>query len=338
VIEHRTGGRRLGASAAGALLVASLAILVFAPQAAASKANPSQCDRREKCPKPDLVVKSISADRPFVVRGRPGETVKLNYAIENSGRGNAGPSKTRLLLKSDVGQFAIRTNQDFPKLGPGKSDGKKATPRLDGEVAIERYRLIACADTKNEVAEANEKNNCKRGRFVTVVPWKLVGEVTGEYIDPDTEGTGVNWRESWTGSNVTFETTPGQKQPNYFPTGVLDYQISGTGNDPRCTVSGGGPIPLDVLDGHLTLALDLKSFSAVGTLDFDAQYEYTEDCPNEGPVPIAGPRSGNQWLLTNQAQSTGFGPGNFPTELVGVEQFLGAFGETLTYSWNLRVE
>ncbi len=308
----------------GTAVLASLLILVSPAQA-----KPSDKDGKKQ---PDLTAKSVSSDRPFIVRGRPNETIELRSRTENRGKADAGASKTRYILKSTSSPVVVlRTFQGVPKLDAGKEkDGKKKGALTGDEVAINEYQLTACADAKKQVDESNEKNNCRKGGIVTVVPWKLIGEVTGEYFLPL-----AGFTESWTANSVTFETTPGQTAPNYFPTtGLLDYVASGE-DAFGCTYSGGGQIPLDPIEGILTLALDLNSYSVLGTLGMDREYTYTVSCPNQDPGPSTGP-SNREWLRT-EVQPTGrFG--RFPDSLTGGVQFFNPDGERLTYTWNLRVE
>jgi len=123
--------------------------------------------------RPDLKEKRVSnPGGPF----RPGDSFTVSDTVVNNSPVESGmSSKTRYYLSldgaKDPGDKRLVGGRPIPNLPPfGRSTGS-ATVTIPLSVAPGTYVLLACADDRKVIAEANEANNCRAsGTTIVVVP------------------------------------------------------------------------------------------------------------------------------------------------------------------------
>ncbi|MHB8694643.1 MAG: CARDB domain-containing protein [Solirubrobacteraceae bacterium] len=112
-------------------------------------------------PHPNLVVRAIAGPAGSVV---PGQRFVVRDTTANTGKAPAGASVTAYYLartakhqRSDVrvGDRPVK------RLLAGAHSNGSATVTVPIRTALGSYRIIACADDRNQVKETNEHDNCR---------------------------------------------------------------------------------------------------------------------------------------------------------------------------------
>lgn len=120
--------------------------------------------------KADLVVSATAKPPSSVVAGG---RLTAGDATRNRGGATAKGSATAYYLSRDgkkgAGDIHLG-NRTVKALKRGAKSTGSATVSLPVTVPAGRYRLLACADDKRKVREANERNNCLAGGAFDVLP------------------------------------------------------------------------------------------------------------------------------------------------------------------------
>jgi hypothetical protein len=121
---------------------------------------------------PDLRVSSVGPDGayPFFF---PGASVTVTVITANAGTGAAGPSFDRLYMSHDkrVSRGDIRVLVwHVPGLPAGASRKQRKRFSVEEGSPGSTYWLIACADARKNVAESNERNNCRASERAYAIP------------------------------------------------------------------------------------------------------------------------------------------------------------------------
>ena len=141
---------------------ASIIVLVAALLPGASPADAAR--------PPDLRVTSLSKPPRALLAGH---RLKLRVKVANR-RGRAGRSRVGLFLSTN----AQWSSSDVELTGSRRTRALRGRRSAAVRVRVRvprnappgvRFRLLACADARHTVAEANEGNNCRAGRAVVVV-------------------------------------------------------------------------------------------------------------------------------------------------------------------------
>lgn len=105
---------------------------------------------------PDLLVRSGSVTRR-------GDTLSGSVRIANTGRARARRSRAELAWRAGAGK-PLRDVASF-KVGSIKAGGRRST-RFRADIPAATlpgvYRAVICIDSRGQVRERNEKNNCHR--------------------------------------------------------------------------------------------------------------------------------------------------------------------------------
>lgn len=112
----------------------------------------------EEVHEPDLVTTYLAVDKDHVYEG---DTFKVSYMVKNIGDALAGSSYSALYLSDDntvdYGDIKL-SEQSVAPLSPDNT--ATLMTKVTKNISSGHYYLIACADTKNQVWESNENNNC----------------------------------------------------------------------------------------------------------------------------------------------------------------------------------
>lgn len=151
--------------------------------------------------RPDLVVDTIAVSQH-------GATLVVTHTVRNRG---TAPAR-----RSTVGYFLGVTRigaSTAPRLHPGASRRASVRVAIPVSVAAGSYRLRACADVSNRVAEASESDNCRTGAGVIAVrdrtPPVFAGLTSAVTCIPGPSGGPTrtsSYRLTWTAA--TDEKTP----------------------------------------------------------------------------------------------------------------------------------
>jgi hypothetical protein len=167
----------------------AIATVTFAPAALAA-------------PRPDL---RASAPAKLPQSAQPGGSFTATDAVKNAGRRRAPASLTRWFLSADAkrgkGDIAIASRK-VPALKPGKRSKGPVAAKLPAVLAGGSFFVLACADDKKRVKEANERNNCKASSArISVaslavppaagVPTTVSAPAPGTVADGSSTGTGT---------------------------------------------------------------------------------------------------------------------------------------------------
>src|SRR5439155_19027666 len=115
--------------------------------------------------KPDLGVGSLSNPPPIVVIGG---YFPVKDTTKNAGGTAAGATVTQYYLSS-AGPRTAAGRRAVPRLGAHRSSTRSATVTVPATVQTGTYSLVACADGRHVVREANERNNCRTAATKVVV-------------------------------------------------------------------------------------------------------------------------------------------------------------------------
>ena len=114
-------------------------------------------------PRPDLVVTAIAASKARVAVGG---TLAVTDAVRNRGRVAAPPSRTGYYLSRDRTKdlFDVRIGaRPVPRLAAGASSKRTVVLRLGRSASAGKSRVLACADDRDRIREASERN-CRATR------------------------------------------------------------------------------------------------------------------------------------------------------------------------------
>ena len=229
--------------------------------------------------RPDLVVTALTA--PAEVRA--GTTLRVAVTSKNAGRGRAAASVTKIYLSADrsVGSDLAVATVQVPRLRPGGRHVAKPTLRVPPSAAVRSYRLIACADTRKQVRESRERNNCRiadravrvTGASTAAPDFPLSPSPITVAPDPD-EARAVSKRAN-PAESTTIEATgaDGTTYTLVIPAGAL----IGPETITLTPVAAVGDLPLS---GGLEAAVELKPHGLV----LLKQAQLTIDSPGLGPI------------------------------------------------------
>ena len=232
-------------------------------------------------PRPDLVIagkRKVAPQDFFYKRGSP---ARYNAKTKNKGEARARASETALYWKrrgADSARIDAAT-LDVPALKPGKGFRTGAGGVVTDQLPPGTYDAVFCADSRKQVRESNERNNCAKSTYILVMATRWVGTISGSaVIQP-----GVT--ERWTSDNAVFEFAEAYAgdRVNYRFRGTLGYSISGTGED-GCVYRGSGSAPVQAVNQPGTSDDDFGL-----TVDYHkGQYWATEQVPAGFEIPYSG--------------------------------------------------
>jgi RHS repeat-associated protein len=117
---------------------------------------------------PDLTVSKLQASGSAA----PGQQLTATVTVKNAGGKKAKASQTAFVLSKD----AKRSNDDrrlttgnVKALAPRKTAKSTVHLTIPAGTPAGVYHVVACADARKKVKEANEKNNCRASGNVTVL-------------------------------------------------------------------------------------------------------------------------------------------------------------------------
>jgi subtilase family serine protease len=141
------------------LFTGALAVSLIASGVAFASTKTSRATR------PDLVVSSVS-NPPDVTF--PGHAFSVTDRTRNVGGARARGTVTRYYLSSSGKRTAIG-GRSIVSLRSGASSRGSAKATVPVTIEFGTYSLVACADARGAVREANERNNCRTAaKTVTV--------------------------------------------------------------------------------------------------------------------------------------------------------------------------
>jgi hypothetical protein len=120
---------------------------------------------------PDLVMTAASKPPRTVAAGA---RLRMRVTVANRARGRAGGSRVGLYLSANARWSSADTALDGSGRTRGLGADRRAALRVRAQVPRRtppgrRLRLLACADARGEVAESNERNNCRVAGELVVV-------------------------------------------------------------------------------------------------------------------------------------------------------------------------
>lgn len=281
---------------------------------------------------PDLVIQLFI---PPVIQGVGGQSIPVTEITGNIGNASAATSITRYFLTTnpipDPNVDQPLGERVVPALNPGQSNqASSVTLRLPDNLPPGTYRLGACVDAGNAVAELNEQNNCRPAQVVVAL--KLLPDT----IPPTTTATaspGPN-AAGWNNTDVTVTLTAtdnpggsGVQAITYTLTGAQAGGSSVTASATSFLVSAEGTttISFHASDNagnvEADKALVIKIDKTPPTLTFGA----TTPAPNAAgwnsttPVTIAYAATDN---LSGVASTSSVSPLRFTVETAGAMQTL----------------
>ncbi len=218
--------------------------------------------------KPDLVITRAEASGSDHAFQGFSATMSFKYVTKNKGLATARGSRTSVYL---VPEFAGRhpakvgiTARPVPKLHRGDSDRDAFTLDVSTRrLALGAYEIEVCADSKHQVKEEREGNNCRstgREFYVAKADWQ--GSVSG------VGGCcGAAKVERWTsngGAHLSFGEYLGDGVFRYDFNGVLQWTVAGV-NMGGCTLSGSGTEPVDESNSGPGIRLNYGKARYLGT-------------------------------------------------------------------------
>src|SRR5436305_2548705 len=152
----------------GRRVSAGLVVAIASAVAAVAVASGGQGVRAVAAkPRPDLVVRTVSASPSFV---RPGAVMTIKDRVANSGNARAGRSTVGYYLTRNVPAPQIRIGgRQVGALRKHKSSSATTSARLPPTLGSASYRFMACADDSGKVRERHEANNCRAAPAPVVV-------------------------------------------------------------------------------------------------------------------------------------------------------------------------
>ncbi|MEO8686907.1 MAG: CARDB domain-containing protein [Solirubrobacteraceae bacterium] len=109
----------------------------------------------------DLVVSTLTV----AATARPGDALTAAVAVKNRGRAKVKKSQTGFLLSTDRkrggGNDIALSRAPVRSLGKRRRAVRRLSLSLPASASTGKQYLIACADIRSKVREANERNNCR---------------------------------------------------------------------------------------------------------------------------------------------------------------------------------
>jgi hypothetical protein len=129
--------------------------------------NDSDCKSNNNLP--DLVVTSVAFTPAKVIRGG---NITVTHTTRNRGKGPAGGSATQYYLSKDNSKSRkdiLLASYSVSALDVAASSSGNTTVTIPANTSRGIYYTIACADNLKQVAESNEKNNCRAsGKMIKI--------------------------------------------------------------------------------------------------------------------------------------------------------------------------
>jgi len=229
---------------------------------------------------PDLKPAEAGFDgKPFAFIGKP-LRVSVEDTTANAGKARAGPTLTRVFLKHGGDRRRV-DERAVGALRPRERDRGKTHSKGPNEFPAGAYRVIVCADAKDQVKESNERNNCGRVTspawfYSTYEQWE--GRING--TAPGLFGVLQTWKPS---PNASFGFD------GYLGGGLFSWKVDGggvtyttEGSSAGCSYSGSGTFALDRNFGQLLLNYNSDTYTANAAVSVGATYTVVETCPG-GP-------------------------------------------------------
>lgn len=318
--------RRLGIAAA-LVLVAALTFQV--------SGAPAKKKGKGKNEKPDLEIAYGSVDGKEFALIDKRFNLSLGYETENTGKGRAGPTLTKVFLQHERQRYEI-DGRAVPKLRKGAIDKVKNERVVKtNQLPAGKYEVVVCADVKDQEKESNEENNCRvvREEFRTFYSayQRYAGKVSGTGPGHPVDG---NVTERWNSTNVRFAHAEYDDGLFFYePTsGSVNYTLGGT-TATNCNHSGSGTLQLAASPlGYLFVNWRREDYLGVGYPS--GHYTVINDCDPSHPIqaPITGfvfqtpgllvgsrarVQHGAKALKGSYADPFGFGPTNYVWDLSG---------------------
>jgi hypothetical protein len=213
--------------------------------------------------------------KQFAFIGKP-LRVSVTDTTYNKGSAKAGPTLTRAFLQHGgdrrrLGEHAVGA------LRPNRRDVGESDARGTNEFPAGAYKIVVCADAKDQVKESNERNNCGRvtspPSFYSVYEqWE--GSING--TGPGLFGTQETWRPA-TDASFGFD--------GYLGGGLFSWKVDGgavkyttAGSGAGCSYNGSGTFALDRRFGQLLLNYDTGTYTASAGPNPGATYTVAENC------------------------------------------------------------
>jgi Ca2+-binding RTX toxin-like protein len=115
---------------------------------------------------PDLVIDNVEIEGDPIDDGdeygpnfRPGDTVRLDWAVDNRGSGAAGASRVAIRLISDVDGMVVDTNATDAISAGGSDTGQYDSFTIPSTLSPGLYGIEIVADDQRVVSESSESNN-----------------------------------------------------------------------------------------------------------------------------------------------------------------------------------
>jgi hypothetical protein len=284
--------------------------------------------------KPDLVISAARATgKQYAFKGDRFNlrvTAWTRNVKTRHDRRHAGPTLTQIYLEHGGDHYELDKNA-VPGLKPGAEDQAEVRVVTRNQYKAGEYRIVICADAKDQVRESNEGNNCRRVRSFRHVYssyYGYLGTAGGTGPGPTfNNNTSESWRHSqrlafvWSGQYIAGAF-------RYEPEGgTVRYTTQGTNNN--CHFTGSRTLQLAA---RSTITVDWHKEAYVAAVAPAGHYRITNDC--DPGNRISGP-------LTNVVFQTGLlAPKQLPfgsRSLAGAEQdpLLSLPGLPVNYNWNL---
>src|SRR3954454_17349134 len=225
-------------------------------------------------PKPDLIVTQARKFDVYAIKGKS-DTFSYRYVITNVKKKghDAAAGRSRTGVRFVPANSRNRNPAPYPvgdRLAPGLRPGHSHTDAhseilLTDFFPLGSYKVLVCADFKQNVKERDEENNCKRVGNFYVIQESWRGSVNG--VGPaDSAAKAEKWKTL--GAHLDFAKHVGGGRFNYDFSGTVEWNDSGvtTGG---CTASGHGEKTFDHVPG---LVLDYNRGIYGGNVHIDRFY------------------------------------------------------------------
>jgi hypothetical protein len=254
------------------LVAVALVVVVF-PAAAAARTTP----------RPDLDVLAYPVQgRNYVFNGdRPDSFSTFKFMVVNWGRGRAGPVLARLLLVHSRTGLTYRLGGAAVPALPARRRMTRTASTPTANFKAGAYRVRVCVDSRQQVAESNELNNCATFPSRYYVLNKLYrGKISGT-VPLAANGDAME-RWQMTDAVYRFDHPLGGGSFSYRLTGTVRFTDSGSSNGCNYTGSAvdGNPV------GTLILAYEANQYTVSGQTS--TSYPLFNDClqpPGYEPGP-----------------------------------------------------
>jgi hypothetical protein len=128
--------------------------------------------------RPDLVETAVSITPRTV---QPGGFLRVMDVVRNRGGAHASPSMTGYYLSRDrdrgLGDLRLR-GRSLGRVGPRVTRRRSTTVPIPLSAMPGSYRVLACADDRQRVREADEANNCRAATHAVEVRRRPDGDHT----------------------------------------------------------------------------------------------------------------------------------------------------------------